>query len=87
MKYAQSNFIADFTKFFPMNYEKYERKKLESLEKMKKDVSKQSKYLLQRNRIIKYCYSVLKISINNLEDASGMKARTIYDIIEEKQLN
>src|SRR3990167_8140281 len=84
-KYAEPNFIGNFTSFFPFDYNEYERKKLESIRKMIVTEKADSKYLVQRNKYIKYLYNILHIPVKEIAEVISIGERTVYDILDGKQ--
>lgn len=81
---APPNFYGDFSSFFPLNVDEYDKKKRES--RPIGEEEKPHKYLVQRNSVLKAAFD-FGLPIKQLCDVTGLDERIIYKIIQELSKN
>lgn len=83
-KIAKANFRGRFTKFFPLDIKAYEKKKALSLKSLVEEQKREGgKYIDQRNKLIR-AYKEENKSVKDICGITGLKQRTIYDIINKE---
>lgn len=82
---AKPNFFARFTKFFPVDYDKYTSKKLESLKsRVEGDTDTGHKYLRQRNVLVKDMRG-RGVSVKDIAESLGMAEWNVYNILKKEE--
>ena len=81
LKIVKPNFRARFTKYFPIDYRKYENMKRKALTEEPKEKTETNRYYQQRNILIKE----LKdngVSVPDISKKIGLRDRSIYDALK-----
>lgn len=75
------NFIGRFTKFFPLNLEKYEKKKQQTIAEFNKRRTTDERIKSHRDKLIKYLYKNKILNQTEIGKLIGLSTRQISEIV------